>query len=285
MPVRPMLPILGVAGALLVATGCGRGFEYEGGKGGGPTGPVEVEECGADIDTSAGMNIAGTVVNLETGEPVVTLDGEAPLCVKAIDPTPAVTGGDPIEIAGSTICADGTYIIAGLQEVPLIGVMVQVEDCNDEGTVMRTVTGISTDDFNGMGAGDTLEGIVAHAVTADYREVLSADMGYTGDLNEDGFLAGFVVDSAEQPLDGATVSCGACADTPTFYADADPTDGLFGTSSSFNAATEAGGNSLFIIPAALITTYTCDDGGTHAWDGQLFGSLSGYGVFIRFVAS
>ena len=57
-----------------------------------------------------------------------------------------------------------------------------------------------------------------------------------------------------------------------------------GAGTSFNTTTSADGGGMFLIPAARITTYTCDDGGTHSWEGNLFGSLPEYAVFIEFDA-
>jgi len=270
---------------LLGITACGRGFEYEGGDGSTGPGTVEVEDCGSGADTESGFNIAGTVVDLETGEPLALADGDEPLCLVAVDPTPAITGGEPEDLAASSMCSDGTFLIAGIAEIPVIGVMVQVNECGEgEDTVMRTVTGVASDEFDGKSAGFTFEGVIAHSVSASYRDQMAADAEYEGDLELDGFLGGFVEDEAELPVSGATVTCGACADTPTFYMDANPDDGLFSDGAGFNETTDADSNAMFMIPGAIITTYTCDDGGVHSWPGELFGSLSGYGVFISFTA-
>lgn len=272
--------------ALLLAGCWGRGIGYEGGT---PqdTSPPESSECGEDLDLTAGINITGTAVDLQTGQPI-TLDdtGGTALCAAAIDPAPAVTGGDPEYLIVSTLCEDGTYILAGMKEVPTIGVMVGIYDCSDGGTVMRTVTGIATESFDGMGAGDTLEGVTAWSVSADHAATMQKDLGGASafDLREAGFLGGFVTDSAGAPVGGATVTCGSCGDTPTYYLDDSPEDGLWGDGSSFNTTTKAAAGSMFMIPGARITTYTCDDGGAHNWDGELFGSLPEYAVFIEFDA-
>lgn len=284
LPRVPDLALIAVTATALA--GCwGRGAEYEGGTP-GDTAPVETSECGEDLDLEAGMNIAGVALDLETGQPLTVADtgGEA-LCVAAIDPAPAVTGGDPEYLIVSTMCDDGSFVLAGLDEVPSIGVMVGVYDCADQGTVMRTVTGVATEDFDGMGAGDTLEGVTAWSVSADYAATMQADLGTTErDLTAEGFLAGFVTDSSGAAVGGATVTCGACDDRPTYYLDASPDDGLWGDGGSFNGTTSADAGGMFLIPAARITTYTCDDGGTHEWEGNLFGSLPEYAVFIEFDA-
>lgn len=282
----PLTPAAVLFGSTLLAAGCwGRGIDYEGGVA-EDTSPVETSECGEDLDLTSGINIAGTALDLQTGLPLTVDDtGDTPLCVAAIDPAPAVTGGDPAYLIVSTLCDDGSFVLAGMQSVPTIGVMVGVYDCEDEGTVMRTVTGVSTDDFDGMGAGDTLEGVTAWSTSTDYLATMQADLGTTDrDLLTEGFLAGFVTDNTGAAVGGATVTCGSCGDRPTSYLDATPKDGLWGNGSSFNTSTDAAAGSMFLIPAARITTYTCDDGGAHSWDGNLFGSLPEYAVFIQFDA-
>lgn len=281
---RDLLPLMLLPVTLLAAC-WGRGAEYEGGT---PqdTSPPDTTECGEDLDLKSGINIMGTAVDLQTGLPLTVADtGGTPLCVAAIDPAPAVTGGDPEYLIVSTLCDDGSYILAGMQEVPSIGVMVGVYDCQDEGTVMRTVTGIATEEFEGKGPGDSVEGVVAWSTSAAYLAKMQTDLGSTKvDLAAEGFLAGFVTDSAGTALDNAQVTCGACADTPTYYLDAAPDDGLWGSGATMNTTTSAAAGGMFAIPAAIITTYTCSDGGAHKWDGNLFGSLPGYAVFIEFDA-
>lgn len=285
-PASPTLSAPSLFTLALLLPGCwGRGIEYEGGQ---PqdTSPPETSECGEDLDLTAGINIRGTAVDLQTGQPITRADTSADaLCVAAIDPAPAVTGGDPEYLIVSTLCDDGSFALAGLEEVPSIGVMVGVYDCEGQGTVMRTVTGVATESFDGMGAGDTLEGVTAHSVSATYLATMQADLGTTErDLGAEGFLAGFVTDASGAAVGGATVSCGSCADRPTFYLDANSKDGLWGASGTFNTSTAADARGMFLIPAARITTYTCDDGGVHSWEGNLFGSLPEYAVFIEFDA-
>ncbi|MBA2319968.1 MAG: carboxypeptidase regulatory-like domain-containing protein [Deltaproteobacteria bacterium] len=272
---------------LLLLAGCwGRGFAYEGGVPQDTSAPA-ASECGNDLDLEAGINVAGTATDLQTGQPVVRADTALPaLCVAAIDPSPAVVNGDPEDLVTSTLCDDGTYVLAGIEEIPSIGLMVGIYDCaatDDEATVMRTVTGVASDDFEGFGPGDTLEGVTAWSISSAFLAEMQADLeSSTPDLRTEGFLSGFVTDANGAPVDGATVTCGNCDTTPTYYLDAAPEDGLFGDGTTFNASTEADARAFFLIPAANITTYEADDGGAHTWDGALFGSLAGYGVFIQF---
>lgn len=271
--------------AFVLLAACGRGFEYEGGDPDNvDTGPLTVSNCGDDLDLEAGINIAGVAVDAQTGAPLDKL--KTPLCMTAIDPTGAVTGGEPEPMAASQMCEDGSFIIPGIEEIPTIGVMVQVDDCGKDDTVMTTVTGVRAGDFAGMEAGDTLEDLTAYSVSAGYRDELETELsafGYKGELAKDGFLGGFVRDSAGEPVGGAEVTCGSCGDRPTYYADAEPKDGLFGNGGA-NTSTVADAGSFFIIPKARITTYTCEDGGDHTWEARLYGSLPGYGVFINFLA-
>jgi hypothetical protein len=281
---------------LLLSSCWGRGFEYEGGV---PldTAAPPASTCGEDLDLTTGINVSGVAIDLETGAPLVRADTAVPaLCVAAIDPSPVVGGLPPVYLLTSTLCDDGSFVLAGLESIPAIGLFVGVYDCEDEGTVMRTVTGIAPEEFDGMGAGDTLADRVAISVSTPYLAKMQADLpvspadtdqdtGTRGpDLATDGFLAGFVLDAAGEPVGGAQVGCGACASPPTQYLDPDPADGLWGAAATSNTATSAEAGAMFIVPAAQIITYTCDDGGAHTWEGKLFGSLPGYAAFIEFEA-
>jgi len=276
-PARPLV--------LVLLVGCwGRGEEYGGGVPQDTAAPV-ASTCGENLDMEVGINITGAAVDLQTGVALVRLDTALPaLCVAAIDPQPAILpNGVPDYLITSTLCDDGTYILAGLEEVPVLGVMIGVYDCADEGTVMRTVTGVAFDDFAGLSAGDTLEAVTAWSISSAFLLEMQANLeSTTPDLRESGFLSGFVTDATGEPVGGAEVSCSNCATTPTYYLDALPDDGLFGTASEYNTGTDPAANAFFIIPAANITTYEADDGGAHTWGGELFGSLPGYGVFIEF---
>ncbi len=282
---------LTLATGLVLLTACpGREGVYEGGPGadGQDTAPIEVVDCNADLDMSAGINIEGTAIDVGTGALLTSGDtATAPLCVSAIDPTPAVTGGEPTILVASTMCEDGSFTLAGIEEIPAIGIMVQLEDCNGEGTVMRSVTGVSADLFEGYGPGDTLSGVEARSLSTDTRDAWHAELegnGYGFDLGVDGFLAGYALDSAEAPVGGATVTCGSCSDRPTWYADGDDADGSFSSGGTAHTTSQVDGGGFFIVPAARITTYTCSDD-SHDWEGTLLGSLEGYGVFIRFIAN
>jgi hypothetical protein len=69
-----------------------------------------------------------------------------------------------------------------------------------------------------------------------------------------------------------------------YYQDGEASDGIYGSGSTANTTTLAEGDGIFMIPAAPIFTYTCDDGGAHTWESTLLGSLQAYAVYIRFTA-
>jgi hypothetical protein len=282
--------------AALLLAGCwGRGFEYEGGPGStGDTGPTTTEppqECGSDVDTSTGYRVEGMVLDLETG---ASLDGN--LCITAIDPTPAVTGGPPTTMGSAKVCDGGEFIVANLDMAPAIGMFLVVDDCEeppetDSGTydpdqVFRTATGINGDAIAELGDGDALTGIEALVVTQTFAVTLQDSVelaGYTGTpLVEAGYLAGFALDASEAPVAGAQIVAGCCPDV--YYADDDWSDGVFTTGSQANGSTTVEGGAMWLIPGAPVFTYEVDDGGTHTWEPGLRGSLPAYGVFIDFIA-
>ena len=112
----------------------------------------------------------------------------------------------------------------------------------------------------------------AYLVTLEYGQEVDAN-DYDGDA-ADGFMAGFVMD-----LDYDYVS----EHHPThrvadfYYLDDDPSDGMFYTAGERNTQTDASVRSIFGAP---IFTYKADDGGTHTWEPQLFGSLPDYASFL-----
>ena len=257
-----------VACFLLALAGCiGRGIPYEGGKADEPAPPGE------------GYALEGTVRDVETGELPA-----AGLCASAIDPTPAITGGDPEILGTGTVEADGTFSVGGITESPAVGVFVGIDDCEESGEdlVINAATGVPAEEITGKGTGDVVGGIRAVVVTHDLADRWAADIGWDGDLGADGFLAGFVLDAQGNPVSGAAIDCQGCADD--YYLDADAADGLFGAGATFNAETDAAAGAMFLIPAAPIFTYECADGGAHTWDSTLFGSVPGIGAFIDFDA-
>lgn len=275
--------LLPFALAATTLVGCwGRNIDYDGPTG-DPGGDPGVTECGDDSTYEDGWRIEGVAIYQDSGE--AAAEG---LCIRAIDPTPALSGGEPELLASSTICADGAYVVAGITKNPAIGTFVVVDDCDEsiEDTVMISATGISGAFVADLGPGDVLPDIVARVVTQGYRAAYLEDLqtaGYTGVSDETfQFLGGRVVtkDQPGEPLDGYTVRCGAC-ENPPFYADTDPSDGLFGAGATANAATDADADAFFMVPMAAIGTYTCVDAGGADVVTSTYGSLPGYGVFIE----
>ena len=267
----------------LLLAGCwGRNIPYEGGPGGQDT-EVIATTCGADIDRSVGFTAEGTTLDLSSNLPVT-----AGMCISAVDPTGALTGGEPEVLASSQVCDDGTYVIGNIPEPPSIGMFLVIDDCEGQpDTMMRTATGIKADVVADLGDGDTLEGVVALGVSLDWAAVEQTDLervGWSGDLASSGYMAGIVEDSGSVAVAGATVGCNDCVPA-IYYQDGDGADGIYGAASTPNTETTVEGDGLFIIPGAPIFTYSCTDGGAHEWESTLLGSLPGYAVYIRFTAS
>ena len=267
---------------LLLLAGCwGRNIPYEGGsgEGGDDTAPV-VTTCGEDVDRSAGFTVEGPTSSAADG----SLAAEG-LCVQAVDPGPALTGGEPTVIASSQVCADGSYVVGPIDTAPTVGMFVMIDDCDGaKDTLMKSATGIAPEQYADLGPGDTLT-IEAIFATREWVSVEQADLervGWSGDLAASGYMAGIVEDATPAPVSGATVGCSGCA--TVFYEDASADDGIYGADTSANASTLAEAGGLFMIPGAPIFTYTCEDGGTHTWGSKLLGSLPEYAVYTRFTA-
>lgn len=239
-----------------------------------------VEACGSD-DTGIqeGFTIAGSIKDLVTLEPP---ENPEALCAYALDPTPVLSGGEPEEMAGAQVCDNGDYEVSGITNPPGIGMFISIADCEgNEPSVMKSATGVDYDDVKDLGDGDTLEDQTAYLVTLTLGESIDANLTeFEGNSVETGFMAGFLLDASENPVQGGTVACGGCVDF--YYMDADPSDGLFMTAGERNASTDAEAGAIFVAPAAPIFTYAASDGGAHTWDSQLFGSLPGYASFLLF---
>jgi hypothetical protein len=243
--------------------------------------PVQ-ESCDeSQVNTTDGFRVAGSVFDMLTED--VPEDPES-LCAYALDPLPVLSGGEPIVMAAAEVCFDGSYVISQLSNPPTIGMFVSIDDCESgEDLVMTSATGIDYDDVQPLGDGDILDNVRAYLVTMEYGEAINSDLvDYEHDAIEKGFMMGFVTDTDDVPVSGAQVDCGGCASF--YYMDADETDGLFVTGANRNAATSADAGSIFVAPNAQIATYTADDGGSHIWENQLFGSLPGYASFLLFNA-
>ena len=242
----------------------------------------EPAACGEE-DTGAvtGFAVSGMIEDLATGEG--PLDPTA-LCAYALDPTPVLSGGEPIVMAASAVCDTGEYFVGGLSNPPSIGMFISIADCDASApTVMKSATGVDFDDVKDLGDGDVFEDKTAYLVTLEYGQEVDANLqDYDGDAVSTGFMAGFVMDLDYDYVSGASLSCTGCADF--YYLDDDPSDGMFYTAGERNTQTDASVRSIFVAPGAPIFTYKADDGGTHTWEPQLFGSLPGYASFLLFNA-
>ena len=274
---RPGLTISVIAATTFLAQGCcvGRCIEYEGGD--ADSAEPDAVVCGDESGFDVGYRIEGTVRDLGTDE-LLAYDeaaGEEGLCIFAVDPTKALAGQDPDVVA-------------------TLGLFVSVDDggkleCEYGGdsSVMLTATGLGPELYADLEDGGAILDIDALSLSAEHALTLEDDLATLGHVPEeslelDGFMAGFIQDSAEEPVDGATVTCSSC--DATYYWDDEPSDGAFGADSTANPSTIAAADAMFMVPDASITTYTIEDDGSHTWDPKLYGSISEYAVFIRLVA-
>jgi hypothetical protein len=242
---------------------------------------IEDADCGgSDTGDVSGFAIFGSIEDISTREGPTNPEA---LCSFALDPTPVLAGGDPVVMAASAVCENGEYYVGGLADPPSIGMFISIADCDASNqTVMKSATGVDYDDVASLGDGEEYGPHTAYLVTLEQGQVIGeALVDYTGDAVTAGFMAGFVLDVDDQPVDGATLGGGG---VDFYYMDSDPSDGLFLTDGERNTQTEAAARSTFVGPGAPIFSYTAEDGGTHTWDPQLFGSLPGYASFLLFNA-
>lgn len=242
---------------------------------------IDETDCGgSDTGDISGFALMGGIEDFKTGLPP---ENPGLLCAFALDPTPVLSGGDPIVLAASAVCETGEYYVGGLSDPPVIGMFISIADCDANApTVMKSATGISYDDVQDLGDGDEHGPTTAYLVSLEQGRAIDAELtDYSGDAVESGFMTGFVMDANDEPVSGAMLGGGG---VDFYYMDADPSDGLFVTDGVRNTVTDADARSTFVGPGAPIFTYTADDGGTHTWEGQLFGSLPGYVSFLLFDA-
>ena len=233
-----------------------------------------------DTDTETGWTLEGAAIDLGAEAPVV--DGT---CVSLLDPTPVLSGGSA-EVLGETTSASGAFTIGPVSTSSTLGLLMNVSNCDDTANdPYPTNTGILTADYSGLGDGDTLSGKTAYSLSRAVMDGIDASAtgaGYTGTVSTDGLMVGFVLDAAGVPVEGATISCGGCT---VYYFDADPSNGLFTSNAGPNTGTAAAAKSMFAIPAASITSYTPDDGGTHTWNATVVGSNPGSATIVAFYAN
>jgi hypothetical protein len=235
-----------------------------------------------DTDTGEdSFNITGTAIDVATSAPAP--EG---LCIDLLDPSPVLQQLPPELLLSTQVGAGGAFSIEGVVTESTLGLLMSVKDCETEGaTVFTSATGVFYDSYSGLADGETLADQIAFSISNPFLEGLelsAAAAQYAGDLSTDGFMFGFVLDSARQPLSGATVTCGDCG--TTYYLDSDPNDGLFTTGTDLNLSTDATAGAAWIIPAGPVGSYVADDGGAHTFGQQLNGSNPGSATVTAFIA-
>ena len=244
------------ASLFLSLTACGGREKDTGGTDTGGTDTSETGDTGdtdtgdTDTGTVTGFTVSGTLIDLSIGAP---LSGTG-LSVAVADPTPALAGGE------MEILATGTVDAAG----------------------------VSSAAYAGLGDGDVLSGVSAYVVTSTLATGVNGSIAAVGgshDIVTEGALFGFVFDVTGTPVAGAQAGCSGCGTPDFYYADHDPTDGLFSTGMSANTGTDPLANAMFVVPGAPIASYFADDGGTHDFVSQLGGSLPGFAAFISINAT
>lgn len=206
---------------------------------------------GTDGTEATTFNIEGNAVRFDD----FTQPAAEGLCVEILDPTNVLTGGDPVVVSETTVGAGGAFTAT---EVPVVslGLFAQVRDCDgEEATTFPSANGISSGSYSDVADGDTVSGISALTISTESAMGIQASLeaaGYTGDITTDGMVIGFIWDADSMPIDGGEMTCGSCT---VYYADGDPSDGLFTTGGSANTSTTVAGGSLFVVPSAQLTTY------------------------------
>jgi hypothetical protein len=212
------------------------------------------------------------------------------LCVNVSDPTPAITGGDPLVLAETITAEDGSYLLENIETTSSLGLLVVVQDCPETDgprTVMPTATGIASSSYSDLGDGDILDGQVSYSINATMEAGVDQSLtaaGYTGlAIGEAGTFVGFVFDDMGAPLSGATVACTGvgCDGVNTYYQDGEAADGLFTSPTGVNTGTDAAASSLFWIPGAPISNYEAEHA-DYSFESQLAGSSPGTAVLIAF---
>jgi len=243
------------------------------------------DDTASDTDTIfiIGFEIMGSIEDIDSG--ATTADN---LCVELIDPTSKVFEGGELLILDSTEVVDGMFSFSGVTTSSTVGLLMLADDCDGGDQYMGLATGIPSDTVNALDYGDKLDGQVLYVATQVVVDGYNADMalaGYTGaGIHVDGSVMGWVIDGIElenaEPVDCATVEPYS-DETVCYYADTDPSDGLFTTGGVPNTETLAAAESFYICTPAPIGTYTASDcNGTEYYE-ILGGSVDGLAQWLR----
>ena len=234
---------------------------------------------GADGTEAITFTIEGTAVNFDNP----TAPAAEGLCVEILDPTNVLTGGDPVVISETTVGAGGAYTATDVPVVSL-GLFAQFRDCDGGAdTVFPSANGISSGSYSDVSDGDTVGGLTHLVLTNGVAEGVQGSLvaaGYTGDIAADGMVIGFLWDNARQPIDGAIMTCGSCV---VYYADGDPSDGLFTTAGSVNTGASVAGGGMFAVPSAQLTTYAPEAAG-YTFSSSPLAALPAAAVVVAFTA-
>jgi hypothetical protein len=246
------------------------------GKGGDSSGGEDTS-----VDT---FSVSGTVVDMNV-PPLGTAVTKS-CTVAALDPTPALGGGQPSVIATGTIAGDGTYSITGIDSKPKLGILLNVNGCPNAGDI-PTSTGLAVEDYQDLADGGEITNHTIYRIPADLGAAIDEDLaksGYKGKgLLADGALLSFVLVGTE-PADGATLECTGCDASFYYFDNARPNSGYFATDKTLNASTSAMTGGMAIVPGAPIYTYTADDG-SHTFESRTLGSQPGSVLITRFTGT
>ena len=235
----------------------------------------------SDTDTTApGFAIAGTTLDLAAQAPAA--EG---LCIDVADPSAAFAGGDLDILASSTVAADGSFRVEGVETDSVLGLFLFVSDCDSVAPVMPTASGVPFAAYENLSDGDELTGLRAVVVSQAMQQGMSQSFtaaGYTGDITTEGVVIGFVRDSSGNPVEGASVACGN--DCAAYYADADNADGMFTSATTgLNTSTAALTGGMFAVPNGPLTSYTATHS-THTFPAVTFGGMAGLATIMAFEA-
>ncbi|MCB9777652.1 MAG: hypothetical protein H6742_03735 [Alphaproteobacteria bacterium] len=232
-----------------------------------------------DTATALSYTLSGTAIDGATQTPAA--EG---LCVAALNPDAAVTGGETVTMASGTVGAAGSFSIEGVDDTPSFGILISVFDCDDADSVLTTATPVLPPVYAGVETGDTISGLTAFSISAAYADGIDASLAAVGfadgSIWDIGGMMGGVWDNTYSPINGATVT-GA---STVFYQDGDAADGLFSTGGGLNTSTVATGGSIFLIPAAPIGGYSATASG-YTFPTNTLGSSAGSIVFAPIIAN
>jgi hypothetical protein len=245
-----------------------------------PTGDDDDSSGDDDDDVLTGLTVRGTVHDIADFDSNVT-----DVTVVIADPKPMLAFGEEPGVLGATQPdADGSFQVTGIDASAAdMGLIMIVDDNGD--TYRSAATGIDLKDYEGYAEGDIVDEQLAFAVTQGYVDGLDADLAAAGwdgsDIFATGALMGYVHQDDLTPIPDAVVSSTFGGDV--FYADADPVgSGSFDDGSGTpNAATDAGGDSLWIAPNALVGPWACEADG-YTFDDFMVGSTAEILVIIAF---